>query len=208
MEKGTKTKCQDTCYWTLPAGTLSSSPVPFLTLSPPPPSLLSVVFVDVSLELLILTRLTVWAKTVFISTFLAGKTTVLLLERPQNVPDVNFSVSLHCSTHCYSSKFLPISDFLWQLKQYSEENWSVQCSSCINQPPWQRRSQCKLTHRGHAKCQQNSGGHWGNNVLITNRQECTSWLLISLWKGNLGFTNANGTFDIDFTGLGDLQHIF
>jgi len=90
VEKGTKTKCQDICYQTLPAGIPSSSPAPFFTQPSPPLSLLSGIFVEVSPELLILTWLTVWAKTIFVSTILAGKTTVLLLEEAQNVPDVIF----------------------------------------------------------------------------------------------------------------------
>lgn len=92
-----------------------------------------------------------------------------------------FSVSLNCSTHYYSSKSLATSEFQWQQKQYSDEKGSVQRSSSINQPSQQRGWRCKLTHRGHAKHQQNSGGLWGNNVLITNWQESTIWLPLSLW---------------------------
>lgn len=128
--------------------------------------------------------------------------------RGPKCPRCYFSVSLNCSTHYYSSKSIPTSEFQWQQKQYSEENGSVQCSSSINQSPQQRGWWCKLTYRGHAKHQQNSGWLWGNDVLITNWQESTIWLLLSLWERNLKLTNKNGTFHIDFTGLGDLQHIF
>lgn len=62
----------------------------FLTWPLPSPPLFSVTFVGVSLEWLVLTWLTVWAKMILIPAVLAAVATVLLLEGPQNVPDIIF----------------------------------------------------------------------------------------------------------------------
>lgn len=175
----------------------SSSPAPFLT-QPPPLFPCSQVFLcRFHLKLLFLTWLTVWAKTIFISTILAGKTTVLLLEGTQNVPDVIFLYNFIVLNIIIVQSISPSLIFSDNI----EENWSAQCS--ITQPSQQRGTP---THRECAKCQQNPGGHWGNHVLFADKNVTAG--LWSLWKRKLEFTSTNGTFDVDFIQLGDLKHVF
>lgn len=146
----------------------SSSPAPFLT-QPPPLFPCSQVFLcRFHLKLLFLTWLTVWAKTIFISTILAGKTTVLLLEGTQNVPDVIFLYNLIVLNIVIVQSISPSLIFSDNI----EENWSAQCS--ITQPSQQRGTP---THR---VCKMPAKPRWAlRKPCPVCRQECNSWLTIS-----------------------------
>lgn len=148
----------------------SSSPAPFLT-QPPPLFPCSQVFLcRFHLKLLFLTWLTVWAKTIFISTILAGKTTVLLLEGTQNVPDVIFLYNFIVLNIVIVQSISPSLIFSDNI----EENWSAQCSSTITQPSQQRGTP---THR---ECKMPAKPRWAlRKPCPVCRQECNSWLMIS-----------------------------
>lgn len=147
MQKGTKTKCPDTCYWTLPA-LCHLCPLQHLHHSVSSYSFLVFSYLCGGFP---------WMTCSYLTDNLGrndsdpgnsgSHTHCIAPRRAPKCARCYFSISLYCFTHTLKS--LPIFDFLWHLKQHSEENWSVQCSR-TNQPPWQRRCQCKLTHTGHA----------------------------------------------------------